>query len=270
MANPRLIGAAVVSCLLILSSGPAMAAPGRAAALADLVVDETVDGDVVTIGGDVVLGPGADVHGHVVAMYGRVQRDPAARVDGRVIAVSSLSGLQLEQPDGSVQTAVRVLVAGCWLLTTTIIGFLLPGRVRLGVWLVRSVGAKMLVLGVLVYITLFAALVAVVGLGPTLGVPLFMTLALAFELVKALGLAVLGAWLGGALLHRVTDRSVPITVHVFLGVAAMLAARMVPVVGGVAWTALSVVALGAAVFTVAMAPGRGAVHPARTAGAPRN
>jgi hypothetical protein len=270
MANPRLIGAAVVSCLLILSSGLAVAAPGRVTALSELVINETVDGDVVAIGGDVVLGPSAEVHGHVVAMYGRVQRDPAARVDGRVIAVSSLSGLHLEQAGRGVEVAVRLLVAGSWLFATTLIAFVLPGRVRFGVWLVGSVGAKMMVLGVLVYITLFAALVAVVGLGPTLGVPLFMTLALAFELVKALGLAVLGAWLGGALLHRVTDRPLPVTAHVFVGVTFMLAARVVPVVGGVAWTVLSVVALGAAVFTVALAPEPGAARAARSTGAPRN
>jgi len=270
MANPRLIGATVVSCLLITSSALAVTASGKAAALTDLIINEKVDGDVVVIGGDAVLGPAAEVHGHVVAMHGQVQLDPAATVDGRVITVSSLGGLQLEQVGGGVKVAVRLLVAGSWLLATTLIAFLLPGKVRFGAWLVPSIGAKTLVLGILVFITVFAALVAVVGLGPTLGVPLFAALAIAFELVKAFGLAVLGASLGGAVLRRVTERSLPVTLHVFLGVTLMLAMRVLPWVGSVAWTVVSLVALGVAVFTVALAPQRGAVRAARSTGSPRS
>jgi hypothetical protein len=270
MANPRLIGAAVVSCLLIASSTLAVTTSGKAAALTDLVINEKVDGDVVVIGGDAVLGPTADVRGHVVAMHGGVQLDPAARVEGRVISVSSLGGLQLEQVEGGVEIAVRLLVAGSWLLVTTLIGYLLPAKVRIGAWLVPSMGVRAPVLGVLVFITLFAALVAVVGLGPTLAVPLLATLSIAFELVKAFGLAVLGAWFGGVVLHRLTERSLPVSFHVFLGVALMLVARVIPVVGSAVWTVLSVVALGVAVFTVALAPRHGAAGAARSTDAPRN
>jgi hypothetical protein len=138
------------------------------------------------------------------------------------------------------------------------------------VWLVPSIGTKVLVLGVLMAITLFAALVAVVGLGPTLGLPLFAALAAAFLLVKAFGLAVLGGLVGGRLLHRLTDRPVPVTMHVFLGVTLMLVARFVPVVGGIVWTGLTVAALGVALFTVALAPESGTVQTARSTGAPRN
>jgi hypothetical protein len=270
MANPRLIGAAVVSCLLITSSTLAVTSSGKAAALTDLVINEKVDGDVVVVGGDAVIGPAAEVHGHVVAMHGRVLLDPAARVDGRVISVSSLGGLQLEQVGSGVEVAVRLLVAGSWLLVTTLIAFLLPGKVRFGVWLVPSMGPRVLVLGVLVFITVFAALVAMVGLGPALAVPLLATLAIAFELVKAFGLAVLGAWLGGAVLMRVTERALPVSFHVFLGVTLMLVARVLPVVGSLVWTVVSVVALGVAVFTVALAPRYGAVRAARSTGAPRS
>lgn len=264
MANPRLIGALVLSFLLIASSSPAAKDSGRAAALTDLVVNERVDGDVVVIGGDAIIGPDAEVHGHVVAMHGRVQLDPAAKVDGRVISVSSLGGLELEKVGEDVEIAVRLLVAGSWLLVTTLIASLVPGKVRFGVWLVPSMGAKVPVLGVLVFITAFAALVAVVGLGPTLAVPLVASLAIAFELVKAFGLAVLGAWLGGWLVRRISSRPLPVSFHVFAGITVMLLARVLPVVGNVVWTALSVVALGMAVFTVAMAPQRGAVAAARS------
>jgi hypothetical protein len=272
MATPRLIGAAVLSCLVIAHASPAPAASGRAAALAEIEVNEVVDGDVVALGGDVVLGPDASVHGHVVAVFGEVRRHPGAQVDGRVIALSSLAELRLA-PEGEqaahLQIAVRLLGAGAWLLATTLVAFFLPGRVRFGVWLVPTVGLKILVLGVLVFITLYAALVAFVGLGPTLGVPLVGALMVASQIARAVGLAVLGAALGGPLLARIVHRPLPVTVEVFVGVSLLLALRFVPVAGEVVWTGLSVVALGAAVFTVALAPNRRAAEPASTTGGPR-
>jgi hypothetical protein len=274
MAKPRLIGAILVSFLLIPHISLALGAPGRFSALTEVEVNDEVAGDVVALAGDVLLGPEAEVHGHVVAVFGKVQRAPGAQVDGRVIAVSSLGGLQLadsnETGAARLQAALRFLTAGVWLFATTLIALLWPGRIRFGVWLVPSIGAKMLVLGVLMAITLFAALVAVVGLGPTLGVPLFGALAVAFLLVRAFGLAVLGAVVGSRLLHRVTSRSVPITAHVFIGVAVMLAARFLPFVGSVIWTCLTVAALGTALFTVALAPDRSAVRTAGSTGSPRH
>ncbi len=274
MAASRLIGAAVAGLLLLALGSPAFAGTGRAAALAELEVNDEVDGDVVALGGDVVLGPEARVHGHVVALFGRVRSDPAARVDGRVIAVSSLAEVRLHPHEGQttaqVQTAVRLLTAGCWLLATTLIAFLYPGRVRFGVWLVPAVGLKILVLGVLIAITLFAALVAAIGLGPTLGVPLVAGLAGLFLLVRAVGLAVVGAALGGRLLARVTERPLPVTVDVLVGVVLMLLVRLIPVAGEAAWTVVTVAALGAAVFTVALAPQRAAAEAARSTGAPRS
>jgi hypothetical protein len=273
MATPRLIGATIVCCLLTLPASLALAETGRAAALADLDINEEVHGDVVALGGDVVLGPNAVVHGHVVAVFGTVRSDSAARVDGRVVAVSSLAELRIE-PDGGrsavgVQTAVRLLTAGCWLLATTVIGFLYPGRVRFGVWLVPTIGVKILVLGVLIAVTLYAAMVAAIGLGPTVGVPMMAALAVAFLLIRAVGLTVVGAAVGGRLLNLVARAPLPVTVEVFVGVALMLMTRLVPLAGELIWTFLVVITLGAAVFTVTLAPQRRAVEAARSGGDPR-
>jgi hypothetical protein len=271
MAPSRLIGAALLGFLLI-AHGPAVAATGRAAALSELEVNELVDGDVVILGGDVILGPEAEVKGHVVAVFGEVRRDPAATVEGRVIVVRSLAGLQLaagDEADPRLQSAIRLLTAGVWLLAATSIAFLFPGRIRFGVWLMPSIGMKILVLGVLVYITLFAALVALIGLGPKLGVPLVAALAILFLVVRAIGFAVLGAALGGPLLRRLTSRPLPATVEVFCGLALILALRFLPLVGGVWWTGMGLVAVGAAVFTLALAPQSGAMQAARSTNLPR-
>jgi hypothetical protein len=47
-------------------------------------VDGRVDGDVVAVGGQVQLGPHADVRGNVVAVGGQVERDPGAQVHGDI------------------------------------------------------------------------------------------------------------------------------------------------------------------------------------------
>jgi hypothetical protein len=96
--------------------------------------------------------------------------------------------------------------------------------------------------------------VAVMAAGPTVGVPLAATLAVLFLAVKALGLSVLGGALGGRVLGALRGRPSPLTVEVFLGVAALLMVRFLPVVGEALWTVVVVVALGAAVFTLALVP----------------
>ncbi len=258
MATRRLI-TLIVFGLLLGHGQVATASPAKLGALSEIRVDEEIDGDVVAIGGDVILGPEARVHGHAVSIFGSVRVEPGAQVDGRVIGMSSLASLSLEpiQDDqgAHLDTAIRFSTAGGWLFATTLIAFLWPAPIRRGVAVLPQLGAKTLVLGVMVAITLVAGLIAVIGLGPLLGLPLAAAVAVAFLVVKALGLAVVGGGLGNALLGRVLpSRLLPITVHVFVGVMAMLMIRFIPVVGGVAWTGLVLVALGAGVFVATLAP----------------
>lgn len=258
MATRRLILVAAVG-LLLAHGSIVWGAPAKVTALADLNVDGVVDGDVVALGGDVVLGPTADVRGHAIAVFGSVRSEPGARVGGRKIALASLAGVALEpvsgEEGGRLRTGVRLMTAGGWLLATTLIALAWPARVRYGVSVLPQLGLKVVALGAMVAITLLAALIAAIGLGPMAGVPLAALLAVAFLVVKAVGLTVLGGCIGGAVLGKlVAGRTLPTTASVFVGVLAMLMVRFVPVIGGAAWTLLALVALGAGVFAVTMAP----------------
>ncbi|ADV68857.1 anti-sigma factor family protein [Deinococcus maricopensis] len=53
----------------------------------NVVVDRTVPGNVLVVGGDVILKPGADVRGEVVALLGDVQQEEGAHVEGTVGAL---------------------------------------------------------------------------------------------------------------------------------------------------------------------------------------
>ena len=251
----------LILCLALFGTSVPVAAapvaPGRAAIVSDLTINEEVAGDVVALGGDVHLGPHARVHGHVIAVFGHIDAAPAAVVEGRIIAIRSLASLTV-QPGGAaaprgIDVAVRALTAGGWLLVTTALAFLFPTWVRANGDLVPRLGLRVVVLGGLAFVTLIAALLAALGMGPAVGVPLATGLWLVFFAGKAAGLAVLGSVVGASTLRALVHRILPPSFEVFVGVVLLLSLRFLPWIGDPAWTAVSLVALGAGTFAAALA-----------------
>jgi len=76
LGRPVLVGAA--------HAGDVISVGGR------VTVDARVDGDVWTLGADVVLTPKAEVTGRVVAIGGKVAADPRARVAGGITALPEI------------------------------------------------------------------------------------------------------------------------------------------------------------------------------------
>lgn len=253
---PRALILALALAGLLASALPAEAATGRAAFVSDLVVNEEVTGDLVAVGGNVRLGPDARVHGHVIAVFGRVDAHPESWVEGRVLAIRSLAALTLDAgtvPTPAIDLALRLLTGGGWLLVTCALAVLFPLAVRANGDLLPRLGLRVVVLGLLAVVTLLAAVIAALGLGPAIGVPLVTGLMLLFFAVKAVGLAVLGAALGARVLRRALRRIPPPSFEVFCGVALLLLVRLLPAVGGALWNAVSVVALGGGIFALALA-----------------
>ncbi len=277
MAQRRLIRllslSAVVLPFLMMVPGVVLAGPSETSALADLVVNTRVDGDVfvfgadlelasgarvtgdlVAVGGNVVVAEGAQIGGHVVAVFGSAEVSADATVDGRVLAFASLASLAPEARGtaGPVSTgfAMRLLNAGGWLLVTTGLAFLFSTRVRYGSWAVFSLGIRVPALGLVIGVTAVASLVAALGLGPALGVPLVAALMVGFFAAKAAGLTVLGCWAGSAVLRRWVHHPLPASVDVFVGVLVLLAFRFLPVIGQSLWALISLTALGASLAAI--------------------
>ena len=266
------LGLVVAFVFAIAVSPVAQAAPPRTTVFNNIVINERVDGDVVAFEADVHLGPMADVVGdvvvvngdlrldpharvgrHVLAIFGHVEVAPGAVVQGRTLAFSSLSSVVLRPGSSApmqVNVAVRLVTSGGWLLVTTALAFGLSTRLRYGVWMLPRLGFRVLVLGVAAGITFFAAVVAVLGFGPTLGVPLAAALTVVFFAFRAIGLTVIGGFLGELLLRRFIDRPLPLTLEVFVGVFAMLAVRFLPFLGGVLWGVCSIAALGTGIVAL--------------------
>ncbi len=248
----------VVALCLIASTLSAEGTGNHFSALDDIVINHRINGDVIVLGADLELGPEAFVEGHAIALFGRVHRHESAQVDGRTIAIASLSSLAL-QPGSDpefvwLNLGLRLLSSGGWLLVTTVLAFVLPIRLRHGSHLLIDLGLRIPALGLVVVLTLFTALVAVLGLGPSLGVPLAATLMVVFVLFKALGLTMIGSVIGTFVLKKSINRRLPLTFDVFVGVAIMLFVRLIPLVGGHVWTLASIVALGAGVFVIVIDP----------------
>ena len=272
--------------LTLMVSGVAVASSGRTAVLSDLRIDERVAGDVVVFGADLELGPKARVEGdvvavggdirvaegavvtrHVVAVLGGTDVPVSADIGGRVLCFSSLATLlsTASAPKSSLQTDVsmHLLAAGGWLLVTTGLAFLFPTRMRFGAWALPSLGIKVPALGMMAGLTVFASLIAALGLGPVLGVPLVAGLMVIFFVARAVGLTVLGCWIGVVVLKRWVHHPLPISLEVFVGVLVLLAVRFLPVAGETLWTLISLVALGASIAVLGVSTGFSRPEPSR-------
>jgi hypothetical protein len=198
----------------------------------------------------------------VLAIFGDVDAAPGSTVEGRTLAFSSLSSVVLRPGHElplQIDLAVRLLTSGGWLLVTTVLAFGMSTRLRYGVWLLPQLGIRGLALGVAAGITFFAAVVAVLGLGPRLGVPLAAALTVAFFALRAVGLTVIGGFVGVLALRRIVPRPLPLTAEVFVGVLVMLVVRFVPWVGGVLWSATAIAALGIGILVLAATMSEGEV-----------
>jgi uncharacterized RDD family membrane protein YckC len=235
------------------------------AILGNAYIDGKVDGDAVTVLGNMELGPHAEIDGDVVAVGGTVQRDPAAVVHGDVHNVlGSVGGVDW----------LRAWVRHCLLYARPLA--LAPG---LGwawglafAFLALYTGLALLFReGVTRCVHTFetqpgrsvlAALIAML-LTPVLVTLLFVTVIgiaavpfVVFALFCAglFGKAVMLAWLGGRVTGRqgVGPMSHP-AVAVLIGGALVLVLYLVPVLGFLVYKLLGLLGLGAVVYTVILA-----------------
>jgi hypothetical protein len=256
---------------------------GRTSVLANLVVDEAVSGDVVVfaadlvlgenarvtgdavaVGGDVSVAEGAEVGRHVVAVFGTAEVSSQAVVEGRVLSLSSLASFA-DRSGGSpaprASAAVRLLAAGGWLMVTTGLAFLFPVRMRYGSWALPPMGYRVPLLGMLVVLTAVAFVVAALGLGPALGVPLIAGLTVLLFSAKAVGLTLISCAVGSAVLRKWLHHPQLISLEVFVGALILLAIRFLPFVGEALWALASVIALGASVVVMSVGSGGSSAQP---------
>lgn len=218
------------------------------AVLGDVVVSSEVVGDVVALGGDVELAPGAVVRGDVVAVGGNASG--SGTVTGRAVGVGGLgfNRGRVAGARGPVAWGLDLLRAGLWVTLGSWLVLLLPRWVRgAGERLARQSWQSPLIGVLALLVWLFSVMVALAVTTTPLGAAcllLAVGLLLAAKLVGIVGVA----WvLGGAaarFLPGAWRSELPRT-----GVALLVLAgvSLVPVVGASLWLIANVVGIGAAV-----------------------
>lgn len=227
-------------------------------------VSGRVEGDVLALGGDVELAPTARVTGDIFTLGGLIDAEPGAEIGGRLVSYPTASSAWLtllEGPSlGLPATSPLVLAAKLGLLAAwlvlVLVFFAASGREVLSTstsvarepmrgFFVGLVGIVTLVLTGILLSTVAGNLV---------GVPLLVLVVVLALVLKLWGMVAvfhaLGAWLAKLLVRaRILRRRITPLHAATLGLLALGVCKFIPYVGIWAWTAATLVGVGAALST---------------------
>jgi len=235
------------------------AAGDVAAVEGSVEISGKVSGDVVVLGGDVRLLPTARVGGDVSALGGVIRAAPGARVEGRMVSYPTASSAWvslLEGPSLGLGFASRLVVGAKLALLAAWAALLLllfaaSGREVLGTadgvrreplrsFFVGLTGVLALVLTGIFFSAFTGGLV---------GVPLLALVVLLAMILKLWGMVAVFYALGEWLARRVFRRRLRPLTAATLGLLLMGMIKFLPWIGVWAWTAATLIGIGAALST---------------------
>lgn len=217
-----------------------------------------VDGDVVVLSGDARLGPRAQVGGDVFVLGGTIHAAPGARAAGRMVSYPTASSAWVTLVEGpslgvnsSLVLGAKLALLAAWAALLLVL-FAVSGRQLLetaeGIRRepFRSFATGLTGLLALVLTALFFSAFT----GGLVGAPLLVLIVLLALILKLWGMVAvfyaLGDWLAVRLFRRRHLR--PLNAAT-LGLVLMGALKLIPYVGVWAWTAATLIGMGAALTT---------------------
>lgn len=224
-----------------------------------------VERDVIAFGGDVVLGPGAEVRGDLLAVGGAVRSEASGKdaVGGRLLTVGALeaafaaelrtSPLVARRPDGLL-VAFRLVLLFLWLVLGLALLRLLPRPVANAAGLVPGRPAAVAAIGAAAVLSAaLASAFLLLVLPATAGLVLAGLLVALLGAAKAFGLAAVFVALG-RLLTRGARRGSPLfgdPAALAVGLALLGLLSLLPVAGPVLWAAASLLGIGVSLTVAA-------------------
>ena len=224
-----------------------------------VLVRGRVKGDVIVIGGSARLGPRAAVDGDISVIGGVIQADPGARIGGRSVAYPNASPTLttlLEGPSlGLSGTSPLVLGAKLALLAAwaalLLVLFAASGRQMLETaddvrrepflsFFTGLTGVAALVL---------TGLALTIFLGGLAWAPMLALVALLLLVLKLWGMVAVFYALGDCVAARLLHRNLRPLNAATLGLLLMGAIKFLPYVGVWAWTAATLIGIGATLAT---------------------
>lgn len=241
----------------VLVQGEALA--GVAALDGSVRIEGSVAGDVTVLGGDAVLAATASVDGDVHVLGGTLRAERGARLGGRSVAYPTFSRAWLtllEGPSLGLSSSSPLVIAAklglvaAWLALSLLL-FATGGRSLLATAEeVRLEPLRCFATGLVgIASAALTALLFSAVLPPLVAVPILVLVALAALLAKLWGMVAIFHALGDAVTRRVARRRLLALHAAVFGVLILGALKFVPYAGIWAWSAATLVGVGAALRT---------------------
>jgi hypothetical protein len=218
-----------------------------------------VDGDVVVLGGHAELDPEAVVDGDVFVLGGTIDARPGSSVTGRTVAYPTAPGALLVLAEGPalglspwsrVVVGAKLALLAAWLVTAmALVGAAWPAIESTAAAIAEAPLRSFATGLVSVIAMLLLALFLSAFLGVAAGVPLLVLLGLAALVLKLWGTIAVCALLGERIARAARWRGAGPLASTLYGLALLGALKFVPWVGVWAWTAVTLVGVGASLQT---------------------
>jgi hypothetical protein len=263
-----LIASAAASGQSVVTVGKPLAvvAPvqGRVVSVAgDVDLRAPVSGDVVAWGGAVRIAPGASIGGNLIAFGANVSGDRGV-VAGRIVTPGSLASLYLAEaergpfraaPGAALATGLglRLLMLAIWAVLSSAVLRLWAGPVARAAVCFEENAAAAATSGIVgIAFLLLSGVTAFSAFPAALRVPGAVLILAAAASLKIFGMTALFLFLGQRIARRISPRQRPAALAIGLIAAGLVS--LIPVAGPLLWSAASIVAIGAAVYTRFGAP----------------
>ena len=253
-----------VAASQVVALGRDLVLEGRAAAGVAVLrgsarIAGTVDGDVVVLGGRADLEPTASVDGDVFVLGGDIRAQPGSRVTGRTVAYPTAPGALLVLAEGPalglspwsrVVVGTKLALLAAWLVTAmALVGAAWPAIESTAAAIaeapLRSLSTGLVAVLAMLLLGLFLS----AFLGVAAGVPLLVLLGLASLVLKLWGTVAVCALLGRGVVRFAGWRGSGPLASTLYGLALLGVLKFVPWVGVWAWTAATLVGVGASLLT---------------------
>ncbi len=224
-----------------------------------IVVSGVAEGDLVVIGGNVSLTSSATVGGDVFVLGGRIEVAAGATLRGRSVAYPTAPSTLLVLAEGPALgfspwsptvIGAKLALLAAWVLTLLVI---LAAAAPAARTTALSVSQEPLhnfttglvaVLALLLTVLFFSTFVGVL-----VGIPLLALVVLAALVLKLWGMAAVFMALGDSIWRHYSSRSGNLLGPPCLGVLVLGLVKFAPWLGGWAWTAATLVGVGATLNT---------------------
>lgn len=221
-------------------------------------VGGTVEGDLVVLGGDAIISASGHVEGDVYALGGEVHNE-GGRVDGRAVAYPGAPAgwlLLVEGPSIGLDPfsplvlgAKLALLAG-WLAASLLLVVTFPRPLADTAREVAAEPFRCFFIGLVGVATAALGVVLASGfISSLVGVPLILVVVLAALALKLWGSVALFLALGAWVLRPLGRRRPELLEAIVVGLVVLGLAKLLPYVGVVVWTTVTLIGIGAALRT---------------------